>query len=407
MPRAARILINIGAISGRPLNSSHSGCVAACKIAGADINITWAVSMSIERSHNSQLLAAIECAVAQVDVAKDKEGLLLAIRPIKDFSGSLRFNHTAAIIFGAQGVLIVVAATWLFFQRPPQIYSYLYAYLPFSPATLMLALFVLGLMLFSGALSFGCGRANLLPDLSERIARLSSLMTQGLMPDDVAPEARLESLQEQFSDYYRGNYSHELVSAFYGTNRGSLHSIRYGVLHLHYVNERIVRTRNSSRKVYYHYDRFSLVASFPWVAGISVRSDSQSEIDLPVGWNTASSDFNGIFELTGNSEIGCAKFAKPATVLHLLKMSEELEGLNLEFSAAGNLCMSFEDSDILGFDAGCSLSTPDAFHAAIQRGVAVPRLDQALALIHRLAEQQDNNLAAPAHTKKQTTWSAD
>jgi hypothetical protein len=232
---------------------------------------------------------------------------------------------------------------------------------------------------------------------------MSSFFHNGLICLEEDSDRTLNRLDAQFGDYSRGNYSRSLVESIQGVFTGTLRKIPYTYRQLHYVNRRKVHTtvtdkdgnqRTETRVVYDHYDRYSLVVDFPWVTGISVRSDDQSENDYAWPMDTASLDFNKAFRLTGQSEMLCAKFIKPSTVLHLLKLFDILHRPNLEFSDNGKLCLSFANNDLFTFSTEYSLTSPNEFYAEIDAGIELPRLMSVLQWSHELSELHDDNFSS-------------
>lgn len=363
------------------------------------------------RTHNGRLLRMIEQATATAEKSTSKEGLLKAVQIVRAFKGPLEFDQTkpkaAAIMLGALALAAIALAIW----GSPEMKAWV------AQATgVDHQLVQIGLAVFFGTSTLACfafmgSRASLLPNLSEDIARRSSRITAGLVPVPMGNEKLLTRLLKEFGDYSRGNHSRDIKLALTSSYTGETHQLSYTYCQMHYVNKRVVTERVSdgrggfrtkTKTVYDHFDRYSLVIDFPWVEGVSLRSNGQSAVDFEHSFETSSSDFNRAFVLTGTSTMGCVKFAKPVTVLHLLRMREQLEGLNLEFSLGGRLCLSFENSTLLDFDMSCDLASPDDFYRLINAGVRLPYLTQVLAMAHRLAEQHDDNFSLPTPTKTQT-----
>jgi hypothetical protein len=363
------------------------------------------------RTHNGRLLGMIELATATAEAATSKEGLLKAVQIVRSFKGPLQFDQTkpkaAAIVLGVLALAAIAFAFW----GPPEAKAWLAQSTGFSHQLVQVGLAVFFSTSTLACFAFMGGRASLLPNLSEDIARRSSRFTAGLGAVPMGNEKLLTRLLKEFGDYSRGNHSRDITLALTASYAGETHNLTYTYCQLHYVNKRVVTERVSdgrggfrtkTRTVYDHFDRFSLVVDFPWVKGVSLRANSQTAVDFEHSFETSSSDFNRAFVLTGTSTMGCVKFAKPVTVLHLLRMREQLDGLNLEFSLGGRLCLSFETSTLLDFDMTCDLASPDDFYRLIDAGVRLPHLTQVLAMAHRLAEQHDDNFSLPTPTKTQT-----
>ncbi|MFJ2486295.1 hypothetical protein [Pseudomonas sp. NPDC087639] len=354
----------------------------------------------------NELLAVNE---ASIDSAESKADLLNVIHEFASYNGPLKFNNKCAWWFFGTGLLLIASTVAFYgYMNTYTVLSFFYR-LQIDPVLFGMVPGLLGIAFTGGSLAWMSSKADRLPSLSRRIAELSSYFHNGLIFLEEDSDWTLNELDAQFGDYSRGNYSRELVESIQGEFTGTLRNLPYHYRQLHYVNRRTVqttvtdekgKTRTETRVVYDHYDRYSLVIDFPWVTGISVRSDDQSENDYPWPMDTASPDFNKAFCLTGRSEILCAKFIKPSTVLHLLKLFDILDRPNLEFSENGKLCLSFASSDLFAFGNEYSLASPNEFYAEIDAGVDLPRLMSALQWSHALTELHDDNFTFTATPPK-------
>lgn len=355
----------------------------------------------------NKLLADSEASLATVESTAD---LLKVINEFASYSGSLEFDRTRAWWFFGTG-LFLIASTFAFYGVVDSytVVSFFYR-LQIDPVSFGMLAGFLGIMFFGGSLAWMKSKSNRLPSLSRKITELSSHFHNGLTRLEEDPRYTLNKLDAQFADYRRGDYSRELQQSMQGVFTGPLHNLPYEYHRLHYVDKRTEETtvsdgkggtKTQTRVVYDHYDRYSLVIDFPWVTGVSVRSDGHSQNDYPSRMDTASADFNKAFRLTGRSEMTCAKFIKPSTVLHLLKVFNVLKDPNLEFADSGKLCLSFASSDLLTFGAQYSLSSPKEFYAEIAAGIELPRLLSALQWSHALSELHDDNFASTPLTSRQ------
>lgn len=356
-------------------------------------------------SQNARLNELLTVSEANIDRAESNADLLNVIHEFASYDGPLKFNFTRAWWFFGTGLLLIAGTVALFgYIDTYHVVSFFHR-LQIEPGLFGAVTGVLGIGFAIGSMKWMKSKADRLPSLSREIAELSSYFHNELMFLEENSHCTLNELDTQFGDYRRGNYSRELVESLEGVFTGKLRDLPYHYRQLHYVNKREEqvtvtdkdgKTSTETRVVYDHYDRYSLVFDFPWVTGISVRSDNQSENDYSWPMDTASPDFNKSFCLTGQSEILCAKFIKPSTVLHLLKLFEILDRPNLEFSDDGLLCLSFASSDLLAFDTEYSLASPDEFYAEIFAGVELPRLMSVLQWSHALSELHDDNFTFTA-----------
>ncbi|WP_426206468.1 hypothetical protein [Pseudomonas sp. TWP3-1] len=361
-------------------------------------------------SQNARLNKLLADSEASLATAESNADLLKTIHEFVSYNGPLKYSFARAWWFFGAGLLLI-ASTVAF---PKYVHSYTVAAffyrLQIDPDLFGVAVCMLGIVCTGGSLAWMKSKSDRLPSLSSKMARLSSYFHNGLTRLEADPRYTLNKLDAQFADYRRGNYSRELQQSMQGVFTGPLHNLPYEYHRLHYVDKRTEQTtvsdgkggtKTQTRVVYDHYDRYSLVIDFPWVTGVSVRTDGQSKNDYPSRMDTASPDFNKAFRLTGRSEMTCAKFIKPSTVLHLLKVFNVLKVPNLEFADSGKLCLSFASSDLLTFGTQYSLSSPKEFYAEIAAGIELPRLVSALQWSHALSELHDDNFASSPLTSRQ------
>lgn len=360
-------------------------------------------------SQNARFNELLAVSEASIDRAESNTDLLKVIHQFVSYDDPLEFDRTRAWRFFGAGLLLLASAVALYWVGNIYSVALFFYRLEIDPDSFGMGTGFLGIVIAVWSLAWMKSRSDRLPSLSKRIARLSSYFHNGLtfLKEDSA--TTLKKLDTEFGDYRRGDYSRELVKSIQGVFTGALRNLPYTYRQLHYVNRRVVHTtvtdekgntKTESRVVYDHYDRYSLVIDFPWVTGISVRSDHQSENDYSHPMDTASPDFNKAFRLTGRSEMLCAKFIKPSTVLHLLKLSDILHRPNLEFSDSGALCLSFESSDLFAYGAQYSLASPNNFYAEISAGIELPRLMSALQWSHALSELHDDNFSSLTPTNR-------
>ncbi|AKA25539.1 hypothetical protein [Pseudomonas chlororaphis] len=247
--------------------------------------------------------------------------------------------------------------------------------------------------------------------LSRKIIHKAALLNTGLSDGTALAMLTLAVLMDEFAHYRRGNYSQELKSSLSGVYRGAVHDLPYAFHHLHYVDKETYEvsvsdgkggSRRETRTRFVGYDRYSLVFEFPWTAEVSVRGDRHRAMDREHSYKTTTREFNSTFTLTGATEMACATFATPVTVLKLLQIARELKDVSFEFSPRNRLCVSFSNDDVVGIETSAvSLAEPVAFHAALMRGVTMPRLKPVLELLHEFAELHDDNFNLPKNKTQQ------
>ena len=171
-------------------------------------------------SHNSRFMALIKDVTARVDTARNKADLLDAIRQVRAFEGKLAFDHTRPFLVAGLGAILLGLAGWLFWRVPDWEPFWIAGRIRIEPAFLPVGAAILGGICAVSSLVFIRNRANLLPDLSGRIARFSSYFTHGLSPVDPNAGNLLECLMGEFADYRRGNHSREMREVWREAMRG-------------------------------------------------------------------------------------------------------------------------------------------------------------------------------------------
>lgn len=338
-------------------------------------------------SHNKRLQTLIEDSYTLVDQAESNDDLLKVIAQVRDFGAPLEFNNTTPKLLIIAGVLFLLAA------------------ILFVPLALVgVILIVIGWRKISK-------RSELLELLSAEIVVRCMVFTNGLHNLISRAAITLANYMGEFRDFNRGTYQRDLVKSVQGIFPGETHAMPFVYNHFHFVDERTETqivldgkggSRTVKRTVYDHYHRHSVVVDFEWVRDITVRGYGGNSIDRGYRWESTSTDFNRAFKLTGDSEMACAKFSKPVTILHLLHIYKELKSPNLEFSANGRLCLSFDNTDMLSCEVPDDLTSADEFYDFIAEGIALPRLFATLGLVHRLAELHDDNFNLPQNNRRTT-----
>lgn len=330
--------------------------------------------------HNKKLRQLIEQCGARVEAATNTAELLDVIKQLRSFGGALAYDNSTPKLFVYVGLALVVA-TFLF-----------------------VPLIVLGIAFLIGGWLVMENRSGAIEALSRGIIHKSSLFTHGLT-ERFKPDVKvLESLAGEFKDFRRGSYSRTIMRTVQGVYPGAVHELSFSYQSLQYVDRETYKvnvpdgaggTKEETRTRDLEFSRFSLVLDFPWVKNVVVRGDQHRAVDLEESLDTASNEFNKAFCLTGATRMACAVFAKPATVLHLLQLRQQLSAVNLEFSEPGRLCLGFSDPELLASAATDGFNDLQALEQQIEAGIRMPRLDLLLSWVHRLAELHDDNFALP------------
>jgi hypothetical protein len=350
---------------------------------------------------NSSLSKLIDSALQITNKPCTKQDLLSVIRLFREFSGPLEYNNTSLFVWLIASFLVTVTSAYFMIQSYYAIHWQ--DNLNINEMNLCLGVAAVGLISTIVICCIVYNRSSKVPDLAGDILYRAGTLNYGLAPLPHSHEVSLRSLQKRFGDFDRGNYSREIQVTFSGVYTGSLHQLKYEYYRFEWVDERevVVQVSNGKggttpivTKVYDTYHRYCVVADFPWVKNVKVQNDGQTEFKCKL--DSAHPGFNKTFNASAANELDGMKFLKPTTILHLQEMASGFGGLNLEFSASGQVCVSFNNSDMLEpFPQGLSLLEPNTMFDAVEAGIDFPHLTKTLDQIHILAEQHDNNFTEP------------
>lgn len=362
------------------------------KILGKTVSNTSAQLRTRDTANKSlsSALAQARNGVAQANTAGE---VIQALHPLTLRGEELRFDFIALYLSLAGGAILIGLAFFVARQAS--------AFTTFSWVTLLAGLIV-------AAVSVGrmSGRSKLIPDLTSLALNRFCLLSNGLHRPSETYDTIFSKLSADFKDYNRGNYSHALRDVLDGelTVESEQRPFRY--IHLHYVNEREEEYYETDRDgkrvrktriVYDHYDRYSLVIPGCSTRDVSAASDRSHPITWKTKWETSLKDFNRRVAISGASEMNCARFARPATILHIQRMDAEFSALNIEFSNNGAMCVSFNNANLLDFTRPTTtLRFPSRFLGAIEQGIGLPILDRALLLAGELAQKNTDSFRETA-----------
>lgn len=338
-------------------------------------------------SHNKRLNALLKEVDAATDQAQSKADLLSQAQKLCDFGDPLKFDQRVPLGLTAVG-LVLMGAAWYLMQHGVA-----------SGRSVPVWVFVAGLLLSIIGIVMMLSRRAKLENLSQKMVRQCMLIDYGMtLQGNLA--ATFANLEQQYNDFRRGNYQRELRSCIAGAYQGARLRSAYRYAHLHFVDkvERLVtytdgqgRRRTRIETSYEHHDRYYLLLAFPWVKGIALSADSTHRIRMPVASDTTDREFNRRFTFTGMTEMACARFAIPVTVLLMPKFCEMLQKPNFTFSEKGELCLSFNNSDLLNSNINADIRFPKVFYKALESGTRLAKFDALMALLYQLMDQHDSN----------------
>lgn len=337
-------------------------------------------------THNNDLNNLLQKISARVDSAESNDDLIEAVKYAVEFGAPLKFDNTIPNMLGASGLVmmaVVALLTFVFEKVALNAYS----------IGAMSVFFIIGISTFL----YGSSRDETITDLSSKIFRKDLLLDNGLQTE--SDKSFLKHLSSTFKEFDRGNHSREFKRVLIGHYAGDEHRFTYHLYHYHYVDRRTVvevvsdgkgGTRTQTRTVYDHYDRYGIVLPFGFAKGLAILGAGGTDIK-GYSYRPASNKFNDLFTVLGETELAAAKFLKPKVVIECEDFSEQFSGLNYEFSKDGELCLSFEDDDLISANRTYGLDNPSAFLEEVIAHTQLPKLNSALNHIHTLMKYSDNN----------------
>lgn len=337
-------------------------------------------------SHNKRLKETLSLVEQQARLAKSDTDLVTAVALLDGFPEPIKFNNDFLNKACIAASLLAFLLAALFFNPVHDITSY-------GSAVTVAALVVAAVNYF-----WKRHRRGSLTSLSDMIHAKSSLFDYGLTEQPYHPEHKTVDMQRRFGTFRYGNYQNTIKRLVAGTHKGSEHSFTFEYFHYHYVNQRVEtysttdsegRTRTRTRTVYDHFDRYGFSLPFPYTRGIRI---SETMLNFfKSGWKTSSIDFNKKFSVQANVEMDAAKFLTPKILSEISKAGDALSCMDLNFTAARELCFSFDNGNTLSGHRHTGLETPTAFMKEIAEHNNLKALDAALEFLHRLMKYSDNN----------------
>lgn len=329
-----------------------------------------------------QLLKSID---KQLDQATSSEDVLNAVSSAVNFGAPVRFKYFKPILIGSLLLLTAIGLLVYGFNNEQ------------SNATD--AAILIGLLLFIAGIvpMVVAGFAkNLLRKVSDKAFQIDSLLDNKLSKQ-AAPSAH--ELARQYTDFNQGNHKRDIWDWYRGEYEGSEHSFHYFYYRFHYVDKRreTYVTTNSkgktvtrTRVVYDHYDRYGLIVPYEFAKNLHIVSKGVGG-DYEKKYKTDSLVFNKDLTVFCDDDLDAAKFFKPAVIVAFEDFGKEFKRINLEIPDNGNLCLSFDNSDLLSGKREKGLTEPQAFYEELAGHTDLVKLNTALEFIHQVMKHTDSN----------------
>ncbi|TRY32911.1 DUF3137 domain-containing protein [Aliiglaciecola sp. M165] len=340
---------------------------------------------------NRQVKALLKDIKRSVDLADSKPDLLDTVQKAIDFGQPVAFNYTRHIVIAVLCIcisaLLIAGIFWRFLPATTGIYDYVNESLVASAILMLMGVGVLGYVVFQN---------KKIGDLSARIFKMDAMLDNHFV---VAPSPGTKSLQTRFSDFDRGNYSREIRSYYHSHYDGEEHDFDFNYYHFHYVNKRTVtytttdskgRTQVSTKTVYDHFDRYGIILPFTYVRGIQIFESSAGQ-HYQHQYSAESLVFRKRFNVYCRDQFSAAKFLKPAVIVAIEDIAGLFKQLNIEINVDGQMCIAFDNADLLGAEQSYDLEHPQAFLKELKGETQMVRLNSMLSFVHQLMRHSDSN----------------
>lgn len=325
--------------------------------------------------HNKQLKSFYTQLTQCADSASNVTEIYQTVEKVKDFGKPLKYNNVIvggliglSFLLGVLVCLVVSTNKILFF--------------------IILAITILLLI------GFAYRRQRAFLKLSEKIFTKKVLLDNELIPQSFDIKTMTLNLLNRFNDFDRGNDAKDVQQLYAGKYQGKDHQFQYQYYKYHYVVRKEVQKTDSKGNTttetkYYHYYRYGIILDFPYVAGLSF--DKPTLLFNKGIYRPASNQFNRYYTVHGKSEMDAAKFLKPMIVKAFEDIYPQFSDLHFQFNQDSELCMSFDDDNILHLNRTHSLYDINNFLVELKQPLILVKLKVILSLIDGLMTYSDNN----------------
>lgn len=383
-------------------------------------------------SDNARLSLLVGEAYHQTYTARNEADLARVLQQINAFGGPLYYDNSGLYCTGSLAVAVAVGLALLCYRYKEKII------LTFCIALTAFMIFILGVGCFGEIES----RSLYVNGLADAIILKHATLANNLCEDRIAgmigieysipsdfgkPIVSHDSDSEQIcrkldDEFLRKLYIYtdrevDLLKHFHEFHRGHArifgylyHGITEGSNGFHYIVYELMYTRTSregeaihvrdgnfyvtrygggeSREIKLSFKyRYGIIVPFQHVRNVSILGYGAPGIPDKTD-HTGPFPFGGRYKLYTQDGNLSRRFMKPEVVGAFKKIEDVFSGLNLEFNAKGELCMSFEE-DPLAVARRTSLDDFDAFVAEVQQAMDLPKLNKALEFIKAIRASTD------------------
>ncbi|EKE67539.1 hypothetical protein [Gallaecimonas xiamenensis] len=334
-----------------------------------------------------------------LDQVQTEKGLYDLLKPALDFDGPIRYDNRLPWTLALGGALLALVLWGL----PEGLFDgFLSLDLQWQLIELLRPLLTLpipGWLPFVLLAVFGIwqlfSRRSKLQGLADAIWKRNLLLDNNLREVQGNPASQADELEKRFCEFNRGNYKRTMDELYQGHYQGEQHSFDFQVFDFHYVDKRTSTYTDSNgksrtRTTYHHYHRYGLVMDFGFTRSLNILGFSTSG-HRGLKWEPSSLDFRKAFKVLAGSEMEAARFLKPAVVERLERLAQGFSSPNLEFNAAGELCLTIANKDLIQVPRAGGLDQPKAFLESLKEETRLPLLDTLLDEVHFLMTHSDSN----------------
>lgn len=340
---------------------------------------------------NDSLTRTLREVIDLTENAQTKQDLDNIIKRLKKLPSPVAYDDSLLIIILGLAFVIIAFA---YFKLPPEMDDSELKYI-------MLFSFI---AIPSYYMRVSNSREKLLDKAATTLLHRAAFLANNLREEPVDPIDYACHLSETFTEFNRGEHS-EITRCLRTNYEGEEHSIDFQICRLEYIpsaTSRFSETHGGYRTHRRLYDdenrgplffaRHSLIFPFDQIKNLHIL---ENKIDNPIGekWKTASIEFNDRFSVYTEKPETAATFLKPKIIETLLKISDEYEYINLEFSSDNQACLSFMRYDVLFAPKYQWDGNMENLIKNIENPLVYEKLERLFGHVHTLMKYNDSNFS--------------
>lgn len=350
--------------------------------------------MQFKKGHNRQLVGLLNQVEDIAQKASKEDDFKKLFKLLKDFvslEGPIQFDNSARYWFAFWVFAFAVFFTIACFKIPAMSLAWQYWYISYG---IILIIFICPFFLAGSD-------TNTISEISHYIMQKDIVFDNGLSRQKIESKTGLyHDFHRRFGEFRdRGDEDRYISTLFAGNavTKEFCFSFQYYIFHYVVVTYVTVPvkvgkvTTTVTHKVKTPYWRYGVNLDFGFTERLAIISSGGS-YNYAKKWETASTDFNKVFNVYCDDEMTASKFLKPAVVLAFLDIAQCFDELNVEVNGGGQMNIAFSDDNLLE-SAGrrYSIAEPEKFENEIFSFLAVPKLDKLIKFVETLKKYNDFN----------------